>query len=368
MRKACATTLLAACFALAQEPAPVTFGTTVVVSGGLRGTIYFLKPGTAKLPNFASLKKAGVIYTSSLNVPRQSFTRGFPGVTNRFEWFAIDYTGDFWIETPGDYCFSLLSDDGAKLWIDDHLVIDNDGAHPPRELTADIELARGAHALRVAYFQGRRFEVALVLKIAPPGEDYKIFRTGDFKPSAQELADTETPHGRVLIDNDFVHVVAAVLAPRETSRDDVFNRVVVLRSGKVFWNAAQDNYQNPEHKPLPAIFIALKKPAPVNPPPRARDLDPVLIDQKHNKLIFENDQVRVFKSWREPGGVEKIHEHTGAGRVGIFLTPADAIVRANGAETKLTAAAGDVTWSGPVKHATENTGTKKLEMIIVEVK
>ncbi len=74
----------------------------------------------------------GTIYTTSLNVPPQDFEQGFPGVTNRFEWFAIDYSGRFWIENPGLYRFELTSDDGSKLYVDDRPVVDDDGAHPPQ--------------------------------------------------------------------------------------------------------------------------------------------------------------------------------------------------------------------------------------------
>ena len=76
----------------AQEPV-VRFGTTVVIPDGLRGQIYHIKSDSERLPNFRKLKPAGTIYTTTLNVPPQSFDLGFPGVSKRFEWFAIDYTG-----------------------------------------------------------------------------------------------------------------------------------------------------------------------------------------------------------------------------------------------------------------------------------
>ena len=106
-----------ACAAFAQEPV-AKFGTTVVINSGLRGDIYFLKSGTEWLPNFRKMKPKGTIYTTSLNVPPQNFLEGFPGVTKRFEWFAILYTGRLWVETPGVYRWMLTSDDGSKLWID----------------------------------------------------------------------------------------------------------------------------------------------------------------------------------------------------------------------------------------------------------
>ena len=166
---------------LAQEPA-VTFGITVVIPSALEGSIYNLRRGTKKLPNFARMKPVGKIYTTSLNIPPQDFERGFPGVTKRFEWFAIDYHGRFWIETPGDYGFSLMADDGANLYIDRELLIDNDGQHVARERVGAVHLDRGVHEIRVSYFQGPRFHVALVLKMAAPGAELRIFNTDEMKP------------------------------------------------------------------------------------------------------------------------------------------------------------------------------------------
>lgn len=165
----------------AQDP-PIRFGTTVVIPDGLRGQIYHLKHETNELPNLRKLKSVGTIYTTSINVPPQPFNQGFPGVTNRFEWFAIDYTGRFWVQHAGIHRFNLTSDDGSKLWIDGRLVIDNDGIHAPREIYGDIDLDAGTHRLELAYFQGPRFSVALVLKVAPPGEPWRVFNVDDFRP------------------------------------------------------------------------------------------------------------------------------------------------------------------------------------------
>ena len=159
-----------------------TFGTTVVIPSGLRGEVYHIPHNTTKLPDFEKLKPVGSIYTSSLNIPARDFKEGFPGVTRRSEWFAIDYRGRFWIDHPGLYTFVLTSDDGAKLYIDDRLVVDNDGQHPPLDRGADVDLGAGIHTIRVSYFQGPRFQVALVLQVASPGEKLRIFSTNEFKP------------------------------------------------------------------------------------------------------------------------------------------------------------------------------------------
>jgi hypothetical protein len=175
--------VLAGIPALAQEePVPV-FGTTVVIPSGLRGLVYYIHHNRTQLPDFEKLKPAGAaIYTSSLNLPPQDFKQGFPGVTKRTEWFAIDYTGKFWIADPGMYTFSLLSDDGAKLYIDDQVVVDNDGVHAPLEKTGEVQLAGGLHSIRLSYFQGPKWLVALVLKVAGAGRELRVFSTDEFKP------------------------------------------------------------------------------------------------------------------------------------------------------------------------------------------
>ncbi len=172
---------VAVCQPPTQEPA-AKFGTTVVIPSGLRGIIYKIRHNSSHLPDFAKLKPMGEIYTSELDVPPQDFSRGFPGVTKRFEWFAIEYTGRFWVSKPGLYEFSLLSDDGSRLYIDGEEVINNDGQHPPEEETGSIVLDPGIHRIRVSYFQGPRFHVALVLKVAGPGEALRVFSTDEFKP------------------------------------------------------------------------------------------------------------------------------------------------------------------------------------------
>lgn len=182
MRALLVFTIAACAFGAQDEPLPV-FGTTVVIPSGLRGLVYHIHHNSSKLPDFDKMKPAGPpIYTSSLNLPPQDFRQGFPGVTKRFEWFAIDYSGRFWITTPGRYAFSLLSDDGAKLYIDDQVVIDNDGTHPPLKQKGAIDLSSGIHRIRVSYFQGPKYYVALVLKVAGPGQEMHVFSTDEFKP------------------------------------------------------------------------------------------------------------------------------------------------------------------------------------------
>jgi hypothetical protein len=106
-------------------------------------------------------------------------------VTDRFEWFAIDYHGRFYVANPGKYSFSLISDDGSKLYIDGKLVIDDDGDHPPRMQDGSVRLEGGIHRIRVSYFQGPRTGIALMLGVLEPGEtEWHVFDTEHFRPPA----------------------------------------------------------------------------------------------------------------------------------------------------------------------------------------
>ena len=165
------------------------FGVTVVAPFGFCGRIYELPENpslsnacSAKLPNFQHLEPVGQIYSRQLSIPPREFREGFPGVTRRFEWFAINYAARFWIEKPGKYSFELLSDDGSALYIDGRRIINNDCMHPPISVSKSIRLDGGLHDMRVGYFQGPRWHVALVLRIRPPGEQWRIFNTDEFRP------------------------------------------------------------------------------------------------------------------------------------------------------------------------------------------
>jgi len=172
------TLAAAALAALAASPLAAqneahAFGTAGNTPFALKGQIYYLDEGTDHLPDFAALRPVGTISTTELNVPDQSFEVGFPGVTDRFEWFAIDYRGAFAAPAEGMYRFRLTSDDGSRLIIDGQRVIDNDGIHGPSPVEDSVRLSEGVHSIEVQYFQGPRVEVALVLEIARGDEEYQ---------------------------------------------------------------------------------------------------------------------------------------------------------------------------------------------------
>ena len=186
--------------ALAQNPQQpveddgpsVTFGSTTFIPTGLKGAVYLLREGsTTFLPDFEKLKPAGYIYANKLNIPTRQFSEGFPGISGQAEWFAIDYHGRFWVKNPGRYRFSLTSDDGARLYIDGKLVLDNDGTHSATTVTGPVDLTPRMHTIRLSYFQGPKFELALVLSVAAPNDKFRIFNMADYVPDQGQLTEAE---------------------------------------------------------------------------------------------------------------------------------------------------------------------------------
>jgi hypothetical protein len=77
----------------------------------------------------------------------------------------------------GVYSFTLTSDDGSSLWIDDKLVVDNDDKHASFAVTGSIRLQKGYHKIQVKYFQyGGSSALKLVMKL-PSGLSQEIPQT-----------------------------------------------------------------------------------------------------------------------------------------------------------------------------------------------
>ncbi len=78
------------------------------------------------------------------------------------EKFGVIYKG--FIEVPSEaiYYFSVLSNDGSRLFVAEQIVVDNDGRHVAYEKTEGIALKPGFHEIKLEYFQaggGRELKV-----------------------------------------------------------------------------------------------------------------------------------------------------------------------------------------------------------------
>jgi hypothetical protein len=151
------------------------FGLHGYVRHGLRGQFYTLKKGTDRLPDFRALNTKATVFTPVLDVAPQSSADGFPGLTDRNEWFALDYLTNLSVERAGAYAFRLVSQDGSRLLIDGRSVVDDDGVHPPTGASGSAVLAPGRHQLEVQYFKGPHWRAALQLYCTAPGGREALF-------------------------------------------------------------------------------------------------------------------------------------------------------------------------------------------------
>ncbi len=83
----------------------------------------------------------------------RSYTLDSVAIPEKLEgWLGLIYEGYFEAPQDGIYTFSLMSNDGSMLYVDGQPLIDNDGPHGDKRLTAQRALARGWHRIRVEYF------------------------------------------------------------------------------------------------------------------------------------------------------------------------------------------------------------------------
>ena len=69
------------------------------------------------------------------------------------DYFYAELSGMLKVDNPGEYVFSLSSDDGSRLWINDEEVIDHDGVHPAQPKRGSLFLKSGQVDIRIEMFE-----------------------------------------------------------------------------------------------------------------------------------------------------------------------------------------------------------------------
>ena len=87
--------------------------------------------------------------------------------------FGLEFNAYIKIPADGIYTFSTSSDDGSCLYLNDVLLVNNDGSHAPREIGHQVLLMAGYHNIKVKYFE------------ALYGNLLKVFITGENMPHQQ---------------------------------------------------------------------------------------------------------------------------------------------------------------------------------------
>ena len=125
---------------------------------GLNYNYYQGSSNYTVVPDFSSLAplKTGTTSTFSLSPAERAFV------------FSFNFTGYIDVPASGQYTFYTTSDDGSNLYIDNVLVVYNDGLHGAIEKSGTIGLQAGFHAISVGYFQQGGGD-SLVVSYAGPG-------------------------------------------------------------------------------------------------------------------------------------------------------------------------------------------------------
>ncbi|MBM4114486.1 MAG: hypothetical protein FJ252_01260 [Phycisphaerae bacterium] len=124
----------------------------VVVQGdqpGLDAAWYELT-APASLPDYSTLTPYGTAVVERINYASSIET--FAG-SGREDNVGATFNGWIKIPTNGYWTLGLTSDDGSRLWIDDDLVVNNDGLHGMLTVRGTRPLAAGKHRLRVEFFE-----------------------------------------------------------------------------------------------------------------------------------------------------------------------------------------------------------------------
>lgn len=66
--------------------------------------------------------------------------------------FAVLFETDLRVKKAEEYSFKLCTDDGSRFYVDGELLLENDGAHGPILKEVSLPLAKGAHKLRIEFF------------------------------------------------------------------------------------------------------------------------------------------------------------------------------------------------------------------------
>jgi hypothetical protein len=147
---------------------PIVFGNGK--AGAFQGLAYVLPDSTKSIPPTAGLVPFAALYTDRFDIQPQEFSSGFPGALMQNEWFLIRYEGEFRVPGAGQWQFRVISDDGARLYVDDKIVVDNDGVHTAKTTDGQATLTPGPHWLTLDYFQAAKGQIALTVLMGQGGK------------------------------------------------------------------------------------------------------------------------------------------------------------------------------------------------------
>ncbi len=102
----------------------------------------------------------GIVPQIVMNVPQRK----------EVDRFTLRFTGRLLVPKSGKYTLYVASDDGSRIYVNEKLLVNNDGLHGMSEKSGSVELTAGRHPLVVTYFDNGGGDG---LKVAWQGPGFK---------------------------------------------------------------------------------------------------------------------------------------------------------------------------------------------------
>lgn len=119
----------------------ILIGNHISLKPGFQRSLY---QGTwSRLPDFTQLVAKSSEIRPSIDLEN---------ISDKYNYGTL-HKGILKIIDEGVYSFYLTSDDGSQLFINEQLVVDNDGLHGKQEKIGSIFLGRGRHSISTHFFQ-----------------------------------------------------------------------------------------------------------------------------------------------------------------------------------------------------------------------
>jgi hypothetical protein len=134
---------------------------------GLVGNVYKIDGKVTELPAFADLgEPVAVIAVDDLDIASASLEQDIAGLE---EYFGVHFKGSLNVTAAGDYALCVAAGDGAQLYLDENLIVDNDGVHETKEECTEVYVEAGEYQLDLLWFQAEKGEMGLTLSWSKDG-------------------------------------------------------------------------------------------------------------------------------------------------------------------------------------------------------
>ena len=150
----------------------------------------------SKMPDFSEFKavKSGAIANGLFDISLREINDNF----------AFVFNGKIECLKDGKYSFTISSDDGSQLFINDKKIIDNDGVHGIQAKAGSLELKKGKHEIKVKYFELAGGEALSVSWSGPGFKNKTLSKTAPKSGQVVQGMLIEAPEKEAVLYRNFI--------------------------------------------------------------------------------------------------------------------------------------------------------------------